>query len=178
MKIALALPHYGTIKAKTAFSLLQLMKLDFDFYPLFAYGPYISENRETLVDGAKDCDYILFVDHDVVFDPTLLLDLLHEDKDIIGASYNYRHLPPQTLVKCFPNETLQEEPTKVAGIPTGFLLVKMSVFNKLEKPYFPMEYKDGRVICTEDIGFSEKARKAGFDLWCYKTVKHIGDYEY
>jgi hypothetical protein len=57
----------------------------------------------------------------------------------------------------------------------------MSVFNKLTRPYFPMSFDDkGQVTVSEDIGFCEKAKDAGFDIWCDPTVevKHYGDFAY
>lgn len=183
MKIAIGIPNTGTIKSKTALCLMELMKLPYEFFPIFSYGSYISENKEKIVEIARknECSHIFFVDHDIKFNPKIVETILSQDKDIIGANYNYRFLPIMPMVKLFP-ET-KEMPTeifKAAAISGGCMLVKMSVFEKLSKPYFPMEYSEGKVICTEDVGFCEKARKEGFDVWCDPliSVKHIGDYEY
>jgi GT2 family glycosyltransferase len=53
----------------------------------------------------------------------------------------------------------------------------MEVFEKLEKPYFTL---DESRPAMEDVVICEKAREAGYDIWCDPTIKigHIGTYIY
>lgn len=181
-KIAIGIPNTGTIKSKTALCLMELMKLPYEFFPIFAYGNIISENREKIAEIGlqNNCDYIFFIDSDMKFNPIILQTLVNHGKDIIGVDYNYRFLPLTSTVKLFPNTIKGKDLMKVAAVGTGCLLIKTDVFKKLDKPYFPMEYSEGKVICTEDVGFCEKARKEGFDVWCDPSISvgHIGDYIY
>jgi len=191
-KIAVCIPTIGTINAKTVRSLMEMMNLPYEFIPIFRYGAYVSENRENLVKCARKvkATHLLFIDHDMKFFNITIDLLIKHDKDIVTAFYNYRTLPITPMVKMFgENSTvllpktkdIPDEMFKVAGIGLGCSLIKMSVFDKLEAPYFPMLYDDkGSVIRSEDIGFCEKARDAGYDIWCDPSlqIKHVGDYEY
>lgn len=181
-KIAIAIPTLGTMKTDTVMTLVGLIQKS-PIVVISRFGNHISESREKMVETAKQkkCTYIFFIDSDVKFHSSVLSLLLAKDKDIIGATYNFKFLPSTSMVKLFPDEKMKDKPLKVAGMPTGCLLIKMKVFEKMDKPYFPMEYdKEGNVVCTSDIGFCEKARRNGFDIWCDPTlnIKHIGDYEY
>ena len=194
IKIAIGVPTGGTMKSKTAFSLIETIRLNknIEFFPIFSYGNFAAENKEKIIKIAQDnnCSHIFLVDCDMSFSPSFVEQLLTHDKDIMGVLYNYRGiLPLQTTTKFFDKSgktvtSLPEMPKeifKVAGIGTGLILIKMSVFSSLTTPYFPMEQDErGLYTLTEDIGFCEKARDKGFDVWCDPTltVKHIGDYEF
>ena len=170
MKIGVCVSHYGVIKSKTVLSLMNLMELPYKLMPIFRYGSYISENKEKLIKTAlkHNCTHIFFVDYDVVFSPQVLVELIEADKEVIGAYYNYKYLPTKPMIKVLRKEELPDETFKAAAIGGGCLLIKSSVFKKISKPYFPMEYDDeGNVVCTEDTGFCEKTRDAGI----YNTIK-------
>ena len=189
-KIAIGIPTTGLIRSQTALCLMETMRLPYDIFPIFRHGSYISDNRNKIVDIAMEnkCTHIFFVDHDMRFHASTLKLLLEQDKDVIGAKYNYRFMPLTPMVKFFDKEgkvvnegVLLKETFKVAGIGTGCLLIKASVFEKIGKPYFPMEYdKEGNITCTEDMGFCEKVRNAGMDIWCDPaiSVSHIGEYAF
>ena len=63
-------------------------------------------------------------------------------------------------------------------IPTGCLLIKMHVFDKLSKPYFRFETDADGAIVGEDYVFCDRARAAGFRIWCdavmSREIGHIG----
>jgi GT2 family glycosyltransferase len=198
IKIAIGIPTTGTIKSKTAFSLIETVRLSptIDFLPIFRHGGYVAENKAKIVEIAQNClcSHIFFVDHDMKFDPNVLPILLSYDKDIVGALYHYRYLPLTPMLKYFNEKgewtpkieesTLKRIPDELfetASVAGGMMLVKMSVFEKIEKPYFPMEQdEEGNRAMTEDCGFFLKAQAAGFKVWCDPTldIRHIGDYEY
>lgn len=198
IKIAIGIPTYGTIKSKTAFSIIETIRLnkDLEFLPIFRHGGYIGENKNKIVETAQNClcSHILFVDHDMKFNPYVLPKLLSYDKGIVGAMYNYRYLPLTPMLKYFKEDggwtsKLEESAIKkipgelfeVAATGGGLLLIKMSVFDKLEKPYFAMEQdEEGNRALTEDSGFYEKAQVKGYKVWVDPnlSIKHIGDYEY
>ena len=108
---------------------------------------------------------------------------------MIGVPYNYRYLPKKTMIKFFDKNgnfskkihKIPNEMFKVWGLGTGCMLIKTDVFRKIKPPYFKMIYDEkGKVIISGDIGFCEKARANGYDIWCEPTllINHIGDYEY
>jgi GT2 family glycosyltransferase len=80
---------------------------------------------------------------------------------------------------------LAEQPAFLSGellemqrIPTGCLLIKMSVFDKLSKPYFRFDTDASGAIVGEDYVFCDRAREAGFRIWCdaalSREIGHIG----
>jgi hypothetical protein len=111
--------------------------------------------------------HLLFLDSDMVFPADTLKRLLAHRKDIVGATYAMRAAPFHPL-------TITEEGTlahvtsglrRVKLLPTGCLLIRVNVFDALKAPYFNLE-TDGAQLRGEDYYFCEKARAAGFDLWC------------
>ena len=183
LKIALACSTQGTIHTSTAFSIIETIRLnkDIEFLPIFRYGGYIAENKAEEVRIAQEnlCSHIFFVDHDMVFDYKALPTLLAHDKDIIGVHYNYRYLPLTKMT--VEEEHSDTEPYIVKAVGGGFLLVKMKVFEKLDRPYFPMEQDEaGKRVVTEDFGFYEEARKKGFNVWVDPLIKvnHEGTFLY
>jgi len=198
LKIAIGIASQGKIHTKTAYSVIETVRLNkqIEFLPIFRYGGYIAENKAKIVEIAQNClcSHVFFVDHDMKFEPYVLPKLLSYDKDIIGAMYNYRYLPIEPMVKYLKEDgewTSKIEESAIKKIPDeifevgatggGMLLVKLSVFDKLKRPYFPMEQDEiGNRITTEDSGFYLKAQEKGFKVWCDPTlnIKHEGLYEY
>jgi hypothetical protein len=62
------------------------------------------------------------------------------------------------------------------------MMIKASIFAKLEEPYFYFEQLPNNKILGEDIYFCIKAKDAGFDTWVDHDlsmgIKHIGQYTY
>ena len=126
-------------------------------------------------------DYVLFLDSDMVFPRTTLLRLLVHKKDIVGATYTKR-VPPFSLL----GAPLHDEPaddavglTEMKHLPTGCLLIRMSVFQRLTKPYFRFRIDENAgTIIGEDYDFSDRARELGIGLWCdqalSRDIGHIG----
>jgi GT2 family glycosyltransferase len=66
-------------------------------------------------------------------------------------------------------------------VGTGVCLINMDVFKKLKAPYFAFTVdKNGQVANGEDGTFCDKARKAGYRVWCDPTISvgHLGEYSY
>ena len=106
--------------------------------------------------------------------------LLKADKDIVGASYNYRKEPVQSTAIAKEGEDTTKL-FKCEALGAGLLLVKIAVFEKIEPPWFNFgRDKEGLLIQGEDTWFCRKAIGKGFDVWADPTlgVKHIGEYEY
>ena len=149
----------------------------------------IHVSREDIVRKLLDsaCTHLLFIDSDISFAPDALERLLKRDRDIIGASYNYRQLPLKSTIKIHDEQgnilknVLPDGTFECGAISTGFALIKLSVFKKISHPWFFFEHDEqGRLTCGEDVWFCRKARKAGYKIYCDPTliVKHIGDYSY
>jgi GT2 family glycosyltransferase len=191
MKILIGVTCYRTILARTANTILDIVRKYPDVGVVFQNGVFVHENMNNLVKYAQEdkCSHIFFVEHDMVFPPDTLDRLLEQDKDIIAASYNYRCLPPTPMIYQKGDDGLfrmtydiwPDKTFKCYGVPTGCTLIKMSVFDKISYPYFFFNYtQDGKLESSQDIYFCKKANEAGIEVWCDPTIniKHIGDYDY
>ena len=126
---------------------------------------------------ATDADYLLSIDADLSFPSDAVARLVRHDLDIVGAPYVSKKFPPRWLVY-FPDQV----PSYVAGVmevkyaPTGFLLVKRSVFERLVDHcpsyltngvrqhgfYLPFIHDD--LYQGEDYAFCQRARERGFKI--------------
>ena len=180
--VAVSLPMY-TMKAKSVVSLISTMfnTPEIHFHLHAVEGAYIQSNRVQLVKMALDqkADYMFFMDHDVAFAPDTLKRLLAHDKDIVFAPYNGRHAGSASLVMGLDGVRVESFPTDVFPVssgPTGCMLIKMAVFDKLPKPWFHVVLNDvGQVSESEDVWFCNLAYLAGISVWCDPSIK-VGHY--
>lgn len=140
-------------------------------------GSMIQKNRDNAVLEARrlECDYILFLDSDITFPPDALQRLLAHGKPIVGATYARRTAPHSNLAK--PKD---QEPADVTGLvevdalPTGHLLIDLTIFDRLKRPYFRFQAieegtslhgVEGPTTLGEDYGFCEAAKGLGYAIW-------------
>jgi len=151
----------------------------------------IVNNKSSIVAAARNdgvrrarelgCDHILFLDSDMTFPRATLHRLLVHNEPIVGATY-VKRAPPFSLL----GSALEAKPTadgrgltEMRRIPTGCLLIRMSVFDALAKPYFRYATDEvGGEIVGEDYVFCDRARAAGFRIWCDAglslEIAHLG----
>ena len=155
-------------------------------------GNHVSFNRNDCVDVARrnNSERILFIDSDMIFPPSGVVRLYDHDKDIVGANYNMRGNPTignpgDCTVKMAdakgnmlagPASMLPNQLFKAHALGTGFMMIKMSVFDKFPRPYFYLKDNGTGDPHTEDIQFCMDAHNYGFDTWVSPTIQlgHIG----
>lgn len=146
-------------------------------------------NRLVLAAQQSGAEWIFWVDDDMVFPPEALLRLLAHGKDMVGATYNRRAPPFDTMGKWAATDFTKPGPVGIVPasmIPTGLLLTRTEIFSWIEAPWFYEEHLwDKRSeanpagVKTEDVVFCERAVAAGiqpyidFDLTF--EVGHIGE---
>lgn len=123
----------------------------------------------------NDCTHIFFMDDDMIFPPDTLTKLLVHDKYIISALYLLRSFPhrPAFFDKAYENGkcrfTFLEKGMNglIKGVNCGLgaVLISTKIFEKLDEPYVRLGEieKDG---WCDDVGFFNRCRQAGFDIWC------------
>jgi hypothetical protein len=139
----------------------------------------IAFNRNTLVDSAKavNATHILFIDADMIFPANALERLMAHDLDIVGATACKRtdDEDGNDAIGWPMDEQrmqIQNAPIKMRIMGLPFMLIKMSVFEKLPAPWFaePPQNMMGKLddpgLMPEDEFFCHNAIKAGFDIWC------------
>lgn len=136
-------------------------------------------------------DYILWIDSDMVFDSTVLYDLLEADKDIVSAVCFMRRAPYEPCIyeKMRMGATLEEDQIeKYFDYPEGVfeveacgmamclmkVVVLEDIITKTGQPFFPVK-SDHRTL-GEDLSFCYNARKSGHKIWATSKPKvgHIG----
>jgi hypothetical protein len=185
IRLAVGLPNTGTIKSQTVFALDRMLKSFPHPYQLILQNSCaIHHNRTEIVRIAQklECTHLLFVDSDMFFEKDALNQLLARDVDIVGVNYNQRKLPLTSTVlmdeKVRKNlkKTNPDGFVECIGVGTGFMLIKLEVFGKLEEPWF--FWKPTGEFESEDYWFCRIARESGLkvhvDLGI--PVKHIGVY--
>ena len=127
--------------------------------------------RSCLEEGAE---WLWFVDTDHAFDGNILNRLLSHNKDIVAGLYLQRVRPFAPIAyESFNEETGlyqpidltkygEDELVPIRAAGTGGMLVRSEVFRALKDPWF--EVTEG--LGSEDLPFCEKAREAGFELYC------------
>ncbi|MFT8736176.1 MAG: glycosyltransferase [Zymomonas mobilis] len=194
MKIALCFPSGPMVHVDFMISTALMMQQtpNVDFILINNKSPNISVSRNACVAMAQEAqaDYLFFLDSDMDVPPDTITRFLSHNKDIIGANYSKRleefSLAGNEIVEK-PEDLVDHGLLPAVFIPTGCLLIKMSVFDNLPKPYFffglrEYEDKDERAIFGEDFVFSVKVRSSGYELWfdmdVTQKVKHIGQLPY
>jgi hypothetical protein len=186
MKIALGCPTNRLVKPKTAQSLLELVAFSEHDYKILvsSRGFNTSENRNWIATQAVNsgCDYLFFVDDDMILYPETLEELLLCDKDIVGCVYKTKYEVQADVCEYF-DEDRPQGLFKVKAIGTGCLLIKCDVFKKLPQNYkntkgwFNYIWNDnGSVAMSHDWLFCQNARDFGYDVWALNTliIGHIG----
>ena len=107
MKICIGIPTAGTVKTKTLFSIIRMLKSSkFDYEIVTKESAILHWNREHIVKQAIEgkCDYVLFIDSDMWFEADVAERLLKRDKDIIGVATHLRQLPLTSTLKNHPQK--------------------------------------------------------------------------
>lgn len=178
--IALAVPcPTRTMTRETGLALANLVKPMFASYiPISPDSLEVGEARNLCVEQAREAgaEWIFFVDYDVLPPPNALIKLMSHKMPIVGGVYHSKSIPswPLLYVKGWPGAFEDYEAgdlVAVHGMGMGCTLIRMDVFDKLEKPYFKtipgyVAENPNTVLphMTEDTYFCDKARKAGFDV--------------
>jgi hypothetical protein len=136
------------------------------------------EKMETLEAMHGRADYTLWLDSDMEFPPETLGQLLSHDKDVVGASYLRRGEPNDLLGVPEEGAIQTTGLARFRRLPAGIMLVKRGVFDKVGR-WQVHEDPDPSKCLGEDVIFCEKAREAGFEIWCdldlTRKVIHWGD---
>lgn len=142
-------------------------------------------NRLVLSALQAKTSHVLFVDADNTFPADGLAQLLSHNKDIVGACY-MRRAEPYTMLGVWGEQIKGTPLAPAKQLPGGFLLIKTSVFGRIEPPWFhePV-FWDTRTAenvtgtQSDDCYFCEKAIAAGFKLFVDLNVTqfmgHIGE---
>lgn len=186
-RVGIGLPLVA-LKGKPLVSLCStLCTTDAEMALLVTEGPYIPYNRLLLVNLAKEekCEYLFFVDSDVVYPKDTLARLLAHDKDVVAGHYKMKTAPPMGMAfdldgTRIPIEAMPHTLFELGAIGCGCMLIKLHIFEKLERPFFQVRIEGDDLVVSEDVWFCDRVRRAGFQVWCDPTIElyHMGEAAY
>jgi hypothetical protein len=195
-KLAILVPTRDTVHSQFAYCLAQLIKttseVGIDTYLFFDSSTILLNQREKLIENAKNikCDYVLWLDSDMMFPSTTALRLLAHNKDIVACNYMKRSKPLKTVAytdlrnwdSWLPLEP-KDDLIKVEGVGMGCMLMKTEIFGSLQKPYFEFTYKgDTQDWYGEDFMLLTKLRLNSFNVYIdtilSMDIKHLGIYAF
>jgi len=151
-------------------------------------NPYISAARNIMLRKALDAkaDVIVFLDHDLSWEPGDLLKLIETDGDVIAGTYRFKDASAEKYMgklAVVPGtmRPIQRDDgcIKATSIPAGFLKITRATVNRFIDDYPELCYgekcsphvdlfnhgaMDG-IWYGEDYGFSYRWTKAGGDIW-------------
>lgn len=186
MKVFIAIPAMESIPVDFANSLAQL-KLMGETTINYSVGSLVYDSRNKLAQDAIDqnADYVLWLDSDMVFDPTLLERLMEDiqDKDFVSALYYLRKPPFKPVIYktirlgIFANEGVtvgyddypEDELFEIDGCGFGAVLLRTEMMKEIlkrERFLFSPILGYG-----EDISFCIRAKRAGYQMWCDSKLK-------
>lgn len=146
--------------------------------------------RNAIVEKALELgsDYLLFIDDDMIIPPDGLIRLLNHDKDIVCGLAFQRIAPHYPCIfrnvgeDIFPMEVVRQGLFEIDACGSAFILISMEVFKKMPKPWYVFADKSMGIYVDkgglgEDISFSLKAKRLGFEIFCDTDliVTHLGD---
>lgn len=206
VRLVLAIPSSGRfVPMEWAIALLSLQHpMNIGFAQLMSRNHQRGPGRDGLVEEAKKmgAEYIFFLDDDTVIPPntlTLLMQELESDPDamVCGGIYCSKTTPAQPLVFAKMDAGVHwrwrvGDVFPVWGLGTGCMMVRLSVFDQLEKPWFKdivwdesqgapddPEMVPENVVTyqmTDDLYFCTKLERQGFKVLAHGGVLpiHVG----
>lgn len=182
VRVQIGIGCQGTVMSKTLASIMGVLITSHEkvYRYTMRQGGDITSARTFCTQDAieKKATHIFFVDSDMSFPSDTLDRLLAHDKEIVTVEYNRRKLPLESITAPL-EERSETELYKARVMGGGCLLIKLSVFEKITKPWFNFgRGKDGMPVMGEDTWFLNMARDVGIDSWIDPTIKvgHIGEF--
>lgn len=148
--------------------------------------PYISAARSLMLRKALDAKatVIVFLDHDLSWNPEDLLTLIETEGDVVSGTYRFKREPEEYMGAIFPGldgtPVLREDGCiKAHSIPAGFLKITRIGVNKFMRAYPELIYGepsapnldlfnhgaiDG-IWMGEDYAFAKRWREKCGDIW-------------
>jgi hypothetical protein len=158
----------------------------------FDASTILINQRERLIEQAIEVksEWVLWLDSDMMFPSTTLLRLLAHNQDIVACNYMKRSHPFKSVTFMDTNDweswvPLQSEDKLLTVEATGMgcLLMRTSVFQNLNKPYFEYSYQPMTKDWTgEDFTLFKKLNELGYqlkiDMNLSNEIYHIGTFAY
>jgi hypothetical protein len=194
--VSILVPTKDTVYSHFSYSLSNLVKLTtqmgIETHLFFDASTILINQRESLIKQAIEVgsEWVLWLDSDMMFPPSVLMRLLAHNEDLVGCNYMKRSYPFKTVAFTdtsdwenwipiqYSNELVEAE-----AVGMGCVLMKTALFKELQKPYFEYTYQPK----TEDWGgedftlfkkFNKLGYKLKIDMNLSNEIYHIGTFAY
>jgi 2-polyprenyl-3-methyl-5-hydroxy-6-metoxy-1,4-benzoquinol methylase len=206
VSVCIGLTAYRVIEQKTVQSLFNTMgRLPYSFGMITHTSANVWQGRNKIVEHYLEsgADFLVFVDADMVFtaedmDKLIKAGIDNPDAGVIAGFYVSRDENLRPLIgwtdedgTLLPHQEQIDLLTASRGkmveanmLPTGFMLVRRSVFETLENPWFITDQRimdDGEIrFYSSDNVFTQKCSKAGIKTYGHFGIElgHIGNFVY
>lgn len=186
MKLLIAIPAYETLRCEFVQSLMglteRLHREGIAHEVKILGGTLVHVARDALARHAVNNGYtdVLWIDSDMVFEPSILEDLMMCGKDMVCGLFISRHSPYLNCVFSSLNpvkrvDRFPEEAFRVAACGFGCVLMKAQILADV------MRHQGGKCFIPtprlgEDCAFCERVRAEGYEIWCEPTARigHVG----
>lgn len=182
--IAICIPSGDTWKTEMALALTAIVRgTPMEICVLNITGSQISFQRNELVKRALEAGstHLFWLDSDIVAPPSILIEMLGHQKDIVGATY-LRKIEPFSMLGEIGRGIGRLKPA--ALLPGGCMMVRAEVYEKLGWPWYfeqivesTVTWKEGSMR-SEDYSFCKKATDKGYEIWCdinmSQRISHLG----
>ena len=184
MKLLIGVPtldflHFEFVRSLTDL-IMRLNREKVDFEVKFITGTLVYAARDKIACHAinNGFTHVLWLDSDMVFQDSILDDLMFSGKDFVCGRFNARRKP---FVSCqfsrlVPLERVEDYPTdtfEIAGCGFGCVLTSVDILKKVQFQnstcFLPMSG------FGEDIAFCIRAREIGVKIYCEPSavVGHV-----
>jgi glycosyltransferase involved in cell wall biosynthesis len=149
-------------------------------------NPYISAARSSLLQKglAADADVIVFIDHDLSWEPSALVKLIETEGDVVSGTYRFKREPEEYMGSVmhdinFRPQVRPDGCVKAHSIPAGFLKITRNAVNRFMIEYPELCFGDRWRLCVdlfnhgahagtwwgEDYAFARRWREKCGDIW-------------
>lgn len=133
----------------------------------------IHTNREQIVSRAieKGATHLLFLDHDMVFEPQIIDVLFSRRQPIVCTNYLIKSAEPDFVAVGLDGNRVKTREDSTGLLPIaysgfGVSLFEVEVFRKTPQPWFmPKFVPAANQYTTEDNPCYERIREAGFEVY-------------
>jgi glycosyltransferase involved in cell wall biosynthesis len=192
-------PHQATLDSLAA-SIPLIEAAGWDEGTVYQIGcPYVSAARSLMLRKALDAkaDVIVFIDHDLSWDPQDLLTLIETKGEVIAGTYRFKGEPEEYMGALLPDiearpQVRADGCVKAHSVPAGFLKITRAAVNKFIAEFPELCYGDkcspgidifnhgawNGIWYGEDYAFSRRWLEKCGDIWIVPNLNlnhHLGD---
>ena len=195
-KLAVLVPCRDTLHSAFAMCLTELVKLNtmnnLDTHVIMDASTVLLTQRERLALEAQNigAEYMLWLDSDMTFPATTALRLLAHNEDVVAANYMRIQLPAKGVAYETIGEwedplpfEIRDELVPVEGVGMGCMLVKTSILQEIEQPWFEFKWTpESNDHLGEDMMFCQKMAGQGYqvkiDTNLSMEMRHLGTWAF